>query len=144
MSNDVITPVHVGHSARSPYAWIALPSAPRGTPLTAIALPSFALYVASRGALRVPPHALFCLLLYPLWGLIQQVLVLVGALVFGAVHLPALLLTVGTTLLALLYVPQFLRDRNVGPLGVAHGWIGTFFYLWVLERDPWLELFGQG
>lgn len=31
-----------------------------------------------------------------------------------------------------------------GPLGVAHGWIGTGFYLWVLGRDPWLELFGQG
>ncbi|MBL8896250.1 MAG: hypothetical protein JNM84_01420 [Planctomycetes bacterium] len=132
--------------------------------LTAVALASFALYAASRGALHFPPHALFCLVLYPLWGLIQQVLilgvvvgnleplecfrrrrvllVLVGALVFGAVHLPALLLTVGTTLLALLYVPHFLRHRNVWPLGVAHGWIGTGFYLWVLGRDPWLELFG--
>jgi hypothetical protein len=133
--------------------------------LTGTAIAAFAIYAASHGSLRFPPHALFCLVLYPIWGLIQQVLILgvvvgnlerldvfrrrrvllcaLGALLFGAVHLPALLLTCGTTLLAALYVPHFLRHRNLWPLGVAHGWIGTFFYLWVLGRDPWLELFGK-
>jgi hypothetical protein len=132
--------------------------------LCVFASAAFASYAAWRGHLRFPPHALFCLLLYPLWGIIQQVLVLgvvvgnleqlaafrrrrwllvaLGSIVFGAVHLPALVLTLGTTLLACIYVPHFLRYRHVWPLGVAHGWIGTLFYLWVLERDPWLELFG--
>ncbi len=30
----------------------------------------------------------------------------------------------------------YLADRNVVPLGVAHGVIGALFYVWVLDRDP--------
>ena len=28
------------------------------------------------------------------------------------------------------------------PLGLYHGWLGAFAYFWILERDPWQELFG--
>lgn len=125
---------------------------------------ALAIYAVLNGTLYFPLHAIFCFALYPIWGLVQQVLVLgvvvgnlekfayfrsrrvllilLGAAIFGAVHLPEGVLVVGTTLLALLYVPHFLRYRSAIPLGVVHGWLGTIFYLWVLRRDPWLELFG--
>lgn len=112
----------------------------------------------------VPPHLALLLLLYPLWGIVQQFLVLgivvgnlenvpqlaerrpllvvLGAAVFGAVHAPEWLLVGGTTTLALLYVPLFLSHRNVLPLGVVHGWVGSLFYLWILGVDPWVESFG--
>ena len=104
------------------------------------------------------------LLLYPLWGTIQQflelgvvvgnlekvgglgsntpLLIQTGAFLFGAVHVPDLMLTAGTTVLAFVYVPLFLRHRNVWPLGIVHGWLGALFYLWALNHDPWLRTFG--
>lgn len=143
----------LARAARAPFAFAVVAAA------------ALALYAAANGRLQFPPHALFCLLLYPVWGIIQQVLVLgvvvgnleklayfrahrvllvaLGAALFGAVHLPDLVLVAGTTGLALLYVPHFLRYRHALPLGIVHGWIGTLFYLWVLGRDPWLELFGN-
>jgi hypothetical protein len=45
-------------------------------------------------------------------------------------------------MLALLYVPHFLRYRNVLPLGLVHGWLGSLFNLWALNKDPWLRTFG--
>jgi hypothetical protein len=126
-----------------------------------VAALAFAAYALARHRFQFPLHVLPLFLIYPLWAVIQQflvlgivvgnlakieslnrrpvVLVLLGTLVFGGIHLPDPILTVGTTALALLYVPLFLRDRNVLPLGVVHGWIGTLFYLWVLGRDVWAE-----
>jgi membrane protease YdiL (CAAX protease family) len=106
------------------------------------------------------------LLLYPLWGVIQQFLV-VGlvagnlrdyegwrlhpaavtgstAVLFSAVHWPARLLVAGTFVLAVVYVIVFLRHRNLWVLGLYHGWIGGFFYFFVLGRDPWQEVFVAG
>ena len=125
---------------------------------------ALAVYALVKGHFSFPLHTVLLLLLYPVWGIIQQflvlgvvvgnlekvpmlgenrvVLVLLGALVFGAVHLPNLLLTAGTTVLALVYVPVFLRHRSVWSLGLVHGWLGSLFYLWALNRDPWLHTFG--
>jgi hypothetical protein len=124
----------------------------------------FATYAAVRGTLIFPAHAWLLLLLYPVWGLIQQLLVLgvvlgnlerVPALrrhkallvlptaaLFGLVHVPDLLLVAGTFLLGLVIVLLYLKDRNLWPLGVLHGWLGALFYLWVLGRDMWVENFG--
>jgi len=115
-------------------------------------------------SLVFPATTIVLLLLYPLWGLTQQFLVLgivvsslesleplgkrpilllpVGATVFGMVHLPNVILTAGTFGLGLVLVPLYLKYRNLWPLGFLHGWLGTLFYLWVLGRDPWLEAFG--
>lgn len=123
-----------------------------------------AVYALVKGHFSFPLHGVLLLLLYPVWGTIQQflvlgvvvgnlekvpflgenrlLLVLLGAILFGAVHLPNLLLTAGTTVLALVYVPVFLRHRNVWPLGLVHGWLGSLFYLWALNQDPWLRTFG--
>lgn len=109
-------------------------------------------------------HMLFLLLLYPLWGLLQQFLVQalgvqnlmklfprpglvlampVGVVLFAVVHVPNWRLMLATGLLACFFIPFYIRDRNLFPLGLYHGWLGTFFYLWVLGRDPWVSVFGK-
>ncbi len=109
-------------------------------------------------------HIIFLLLLYPVWGLLQQFLVQalgvhnlltlfpqyglmlaipVGVVLFAAVHFPNWRLMLGTGLLACFFIPFYIRDGNLWPLGLYHGWLGTFFYLWVLGRDPWVSVFGK-
>jgi hypothetical protein len=109
-------------------------------------------------------HILFLLLLYPLWGLLQQFLVQalgvanlmtvfpkpgwmvampVGIVLFTLIHFPNGLLMLATGLMAGLFIPCYLRERNLWPLGLYHGWLGTFFYLWVLGKDPWVSVFGK-
>jgi len=121
-------------------------------------------YAGFQGTLRFPPHMLLLLLLYPLWGIIQQflalgivignlerfpglgrrksLLVLLGAILFGLIHFYDIRLLVGTFLLELATIPLFLKYRNVWPLGVLHGWLGGLFYLWVLNRDLWADTLG--
>lgn len=104
------------------------------------------------------------MLLYPLWGTIQQFLivgligrnlhdlasvrlpfwgvVLLTATVFALVHFPALLLVGGTFGLAIVYTALYLRGHNLLALGLYHGWLGGFFFYTLLNRDPWQEVFG--
>jgi hypothetical protein len=99
------------------------------------------------------------LILYPLWGVIQQWLViclfgsnllamrlfpmmviyLLTATLFGVIHLPSILLVAGTFVLALVYLYVFARYRNIWTLGLLHGWLGGIFYYFALGRDAWLE-----
>jgi hypothetical protein len=120
-----------------------------------------ALVGASRGSLSFPPHAWILMALYPIWGVVQQFLVqallvrnlegnlpqsglfLVGSCLFAIVHVPEMPLMLATFGLGLVYVPLYLKYRNLWPLGLYHGWLGTLFYLWVLSRDPWVETFGR-
>ena len=107
----------------------------------------------SRGNFRLAPDMLILALLYPLWGLVQQLLVqamvvrnlisvlsvpfvvvIAGAL-FGVVHLPHVALALSAALIGALFTLIFLRWGNVWALGVCHGWLGVFFYFWVLGRD---------
>jgi hypothetical protein len=132
--------------------------------LCALGVLAFAAFGAVQGTLRLPAHAALQLLAYPIWGVIQQFLmlgvvvgnlerirglrhrktliVLLGAVLFGLVHVYDRRLVPVTFLLELLIIPLYLRDRNLWPLGVLHGWLGVFLYLWVLNRDLWLEYFG--
>ena len=107
---------------------------------------------------------LLLLVLYPLWGILQQFLVQAlgvanlfrlfpqygwwvavsaGVILFTLVHYPDWVLMAATGLLACVFIPLYIRDRNLWPLGLYHGWLGTFFYLWVLGRDPWVSVFGK-
>jgi hypothetical protein len=114
---------------------------------------------SARGALAFDARFLPLLLLYPLWGLVQQLLVLgvvagnvlalggsrrlalaIAAPGFAAVHVPDWPLCGATALLGAVCCLLFLRWRNLWPLGVLHGWLGACFYRWVLGRDPWAEL----
>ena len=110
------------------------------------------------------PQMALLLALYPVWGTVQQLLVqgifdramanvgapmsrevlvvLSAALLFGAVHLPDMKLAAATCVLGVAFTVIYLRWRNLWPLGLYHGWLGVFFYYWVLGRDPWSEMFG--
>lgn len=121
---------------------------------------------AAQGSLHLHPDMVPALLLYPAWGLLQQFLVqtLVAgnladapgwvssayfvtpatATVFGAVHVPNWPLAAGTFALGLAYTPLYLQHRNLWPLGLYHGWLGTFYYFWVLDRNPWTMIVGGG
>jgi len=121
-------------------------------------------YGLANGRVLWQGHILFLLLLYPLWGILQQFLVQVlgvanlmtlfprqgwvvampvGIVLFSFIHFPNGLLMLATGLMAGLFIPCYLRDRNLWPLGLYHGWLGTFFYLWVLGKDPWIDVFGK-
>lgn len=122
-------------------------------------------YGLAQGRVLGQGHILVLLLLYPLWGILQQFLVQalvvanlmtlfpkqgwmvampVGVALFSLVHYPdGWLLMLATGAMACFFIPCYLRDRNLWPLGLYHGWLGTFFYLWVLGKDPWIEVFGN-
>ena len=133
---------------------------------TAVALAATAVMAAaagSRGTLAFHIHMLPLALLYPLWGLVQQLLVqalfvanlsseprqlpqallvVLAAVLFGLVHLPDPTLMAATFLLGLAFTPIYLRWRNLWPLGLWHGLLGVLVYFWILGRDPWIEMFG--
>lgn len=110
-------------------------------------------------------HIIPILLLYPIWGTIQQFLVigivagnlkdltqirfpnlliiLLTALLFGIVHYPYYWLMLGTFVLALFYGYIYLRMRNVYVMGIFHGWLGALFFYTVVGRDPFAEVFGK-
>ena len=103
------------------------------------------------------------LILYPLWGTIQQFLLIAptagnlqdlkgqkldkgaiiffSALLFGFIHYPYIWLMIATFILAIFYGWIYLKERNIYVLGLFHGWLGGIFYYTVLERDPFLEMF---
>jgi len=118
-----------------------------------------AAFAVSRGALVFDLHLLVPLLLYPLWGLAQQFLVLglvannldilglrrpwvlgLTTLGFVAAHIPNWPLCAASAVLGLVSTLLFFRHRNLWPLGAAHGVLAALFYRWVLGRDVWLEL----
>jgi hypothetical protein len=134
------------------------------TVIFVVATIAMAWYGVTNGRVLWEGHILFLLLLYPLWGLLQQFLVQalgvanlmklfpeqgwmvampVGIVLFAIIHFPNGLLMIATGLMAGLFIPCYLRDRNLWPLGLYHGWLGTFFYLWVLGKDPWVSVFGK-
>ena len=117
----------------------------------------------ARNTLNVTWHIIPILLIYPIWGTIQQflcvglvagnlqdmknpwqknIIILATATLFGVVHYPDRWLMAGTFILAVLYSSIYLRTCNVFALGLFHGWLGAFFYYSVVGRDPFIEVFG--
>jgi len=110
-------------------------------------------------------HIIPILILYPVWGIIQQFLLIAltagnmqdlkgqnlhkgfiiffSALLFAAVHYPFVWLIIGTFILAVFYGLIYLSERNIYVLGIFHGWLGGLFYYTVLDRDPFIETFGK-
>jgi len=125
----------------------------------------FVTYGLISDTLIVNWHIVPIMLLYPLWGVIQQYLVvglvagnlddygkrkipkwlivILTAILFSVVHFPSPLLIGGTFLLALVYTIVYLKKRNLLVLGLYHGWLGGLFYFFVLNRDPFEEVFMQ-
>lgn len=106
-------------------------------------------------------NIIFVLATYPIWGLIQQFLVMslfagnlkdykrinlhdntiviITSCFFAIVHYPSFQLIILTFFMALFYSIIFLKKRNIIPLGFFHGISGGLFYYFVLNRDPWVE-----
>lgn len=118
-----------------------------------------------RDTLNLTWHIIPILILYPIWGAIQQFLVIslvagnlhdlklkgwndwlvifTAALLFGLVHYPYGWLMGGTFVLALFYGYIFLKERNVYAMGLFHGWLGAIFFYTVVGRDPFMEVLGK-
>lgn len=115
-----------------------------------------------QGTLNPHWHALPILLVYPLFGVLQQFLlmslvagnmqlqqnfsnttiIITTSVLFGLLHYPYGWLMFGTFALSLFYTFIFLRQRNLYVLGIFHGWLGAIFYYTVVDKDPFLEVFG--
>jgi uncharacterized protein len=107
-------------------------------------------------------HILPIILVYPLWGVIQQFLILAliagnlyaiqsvrltklqvilfVSVIFSLVHYPSFPLVVFTFFMELLFGLAYFRWRNLWPLGLFHGWIASLVLFFVLGRDLWSEL----
>jgi hypothetical protein len=103
------------------------------------------------------------LILYPVWGIIQQylmlgivsqgllsifetkrkrlVIVFLVSFFFSLIHYPGYFLMIFTFVMEVVFIAVYWRWRNLWAIGIAHGWIATFLIYYVLERDPWTELF---
>lgn len=107
-------------------------------------------------------HFLMTLVLYPLWGTIQQFLIqglvtrnvalllassdsktllvtVSGGAAFSIVHFPSIVLMVGTAVLGLFYARYYQEVPNLFILGLFHGWTASLFYFWIMGEDT-LEL----
>ena len=135
------------------------------SPVALICIGGMMLYADSNNTVLLNPHIIPILILYPLWGFIQQFLVvglvagnlkdlhsrkvplplivLVTSVLFSLVHYPSTLLMIATFLLAIFYTIIYLRYRNLFSLGLFHGWLGCSFMFYVLNRDPWNEVFNS-
>ena len=113
--------------------------------------------------IRITWHIIPILILYPIWGIVQQFLlialtvgnlqdynnsgltsrsiVILSALLFGLIHYPFGWLMLGTFILAIFYGLIYLKERNIYALGIFHGWLGGLFYYTVIDRDPFVETF---
>lgn len=108
-------------------------------------------------------HILPILILYPIWGIIQQFIMIgilaknlkdidsfklpipvvigITAIVFSIVHYPFNYLIVSTFFMAIVYTYLYFKGKNLIVLGIYHGWLGAFFFYTLLSRDPYIEVF---
>lgn len=134
-------------------------------PFVLLSVALFAGYGVIFDTMIINWHILPIMLIYPIWGVIQQYLVVgliagnlndlekykfskvsiivATATLFSIVHYPSITLIVGTFLLAIIYTIAYLKERNLWVLGLFHGWLGCFFYYFVLSRDPFVEVFDK-
>ena len=118
-----------------------------------------------QGTINITWHIIPILILYPIWGTIQQfllialtvgnlqdykgstipkaIIIVFAALLFGLIHYPFAWLMAATFLLSIFYSIIYFKQRNIFALGIFHGWLGGFFYYTVVNRDPFVEAFGR-
>ena len=135
------------------------------TPLAVISVVGFFVYGYTQDTMLFNWHIIPILVIYPIWGTIQQflmvglvagnmrdlerkniplvIIVIVTSIAFSIIHVPSLLLVLATLLLAIVYTIHYLSARNLWTLGLFHGWLGGLFYFIVLGRDPWVEVFSR-
>jgi membrane protease YdiL (CAAX protease family) len=134
-------------------------------PFGILAIVSFVLVGLIRNTLNPSWHIIPILITYPIWGVIQQflviglvagnlqdmkknklkepIIILLTAILFAGIHYPYNWLILGTFVLALFYGYIYLKGRNIYVLGLFHGWLGGLFFYTVVNRDPLMEVFGK-
>ncbi len=132
-------------------------------PFTLASLTVFSIYGLYHNTANINWHILPVFLFYPIWGLIQQFMmlgliatnlasikhvkfnnlkvILVTSCIFSLVHYPYILLMIYTFLMQIFFTLVYLKQKNLWSLGLHHGWIATFLLFFVLDRDLWLEFF---
>jgi len=126
-----------------------------GAPAFATMALALCLYNVLRGWRPLPPWVGMVLIVYPIWALVQQVLVQgifvgnvrrmgakgwaivpVAAVLFGLAHAPEWRLVALVVPAAAVWTVIYLKRPNVLPLALAQGWLGTLAHFWVLRRHP--------
>jgi uncharacterized protein len=107
-------------------------------------------------------HIIPVFIFYPVWGIIQQFLMvalvagnldsittiklsriqifLLTSVVFAWVHYPHLPIMIFTFFMELVFLYAFFKWKNLWALGLYHGWIASLLLFLVLGRDLWNEL----
>jgi uncharacterized protein len=115
-----------------------------------------------RGTLKWNWNMTISVPLYPLWGCLQQFLILsfinvrlmelgiapigtavVTALAFMLLHVPDRWLMPATFVLGFSFSLMFQYEPNLLTFGISHGWLGILYYYWVINKDPIAEKFGK-
>jgi hypothetical protein len=129
-------------------------------PAMLLTLSGFAAFGTLTGRMLMNWHFVLICLLYPIWGLVQQFLVVallagnvkkysripewgivfLTALIFAVAHVPYLPLVAAAFCLAVITTSVYLRARNLWALGIFHGWFGASLYFFALGQDPWKEV----
>jgi len=132
-------------------------------PFAVISILSFFVIGYFQGTLNMTWHILPLLITYPIWGIVQQflvialvagnlshiksiklskpVIILITAILFSVVHYPSMWLMLGTFILALFYGYVYLKVKNIYALGLLHGCLGALFYYTVVNQDPFVDVF---
>ncbi len=131
-------------------------------PFGIIAIISCLIIGYARNTLNPHWHFIPILLIYPIFGTLQQFLlmslvagnmqsqgkvsdittIIITSILFGLLHYPYGWLIFGTFVLSLFYTYIYLKQRNLYVLGIFHGWLGAIFYFTVVDQDPFIEVFG--
>jgi uncharacterized protein len=132
------------------------------TPFAMLLTAAIIWYGISQRAFFLNWHIIPIFIFYPVWGIIQQFLML--ALIagnlqaisyirlntfqiivltsgfFSLVHYPSLPLMVFTLIMELIFLIAYFKWRNLWPLGIYHGVVASLLLFFVLGRDLWNEL----
>ena len=72
---------------------------------------------------------------------VVRTLAAINGVLFGAVHLPDVELTVLTSVGGAVWSWYYLRDRCLAPIAVSHAVLGTTYYYWIRGDDLLLRWF---
>jgi hypothetical protein len=127
--------------------------------LVAGAAGMFVVHLACGGG-AIPPGAWILFAVYPVWSFLQQFVlqvivasnlerlglaraatVAVASALFGLAHAPDWPLAALCAGAGVAWTALYLRRPHLPLLALTHAWLGTLAYYWVLQRNPWAELF---
>lgn len=104
-----------------------------------------------------PSHFFYTLILYPIWGIIQQLVfqgfilenfdrlglryyaIPLAAMAYAFVHWPSSFMLWATGIAGLGFSWIYYFNRNIIPIGIAHGILGACLYYLYFEKDPFAK-----